>query len=382
MKSHIKVDKKIKIKINNEERSTFDKKYYRRFVCMVHSCMDKPIDSHSISNSISIQSISESDHVVGIKPYDDSNKQDRKFRYEPISHNDALVFKGFCSKHDTTLFKSIDEKEIRTTRNYLLMCYRALCYIKYNARIGSDKMAFRYKGVFKQFSSSSDPTLAPFYLEHDTISDSAEFFKELYDKYTDEDQDNYNFTDYRFTQYGCILHLRTLHYQIPIALNNWHSVIMPSGNLSGILLIVIPYKEMTQIILVQPTGLPEEYSSYLISSLNSDVLLLNLIEKSMSISENWVIKPSVIDKNEQIKKALITDLYYRPFVSRLFEPYDLSIFTELRRKLIESDTISEYLLNHEKDKICNIPERDIEKLEQDFMGFIHDFNSNVFSIIS
>lgn len=382
MKSRIKVDKKVKIQINNEERSEFNKKYYRRFKCMVDSCKDKPIDSHSISNSISIQSISENGHVVGIKPYDDSNEQSRKFRYETISHNSALVFKGFCSDHDTTLFKPIDTKEIRTTRDYFLMCYRALCFIKYNARIGSDKIAFRYKGVYKHFNSSNDPTLTPFYLEHDSISDSADFFKELYDNYTEEDQEGYNFTDYRFTQYGCILHLKTLQYQIPVALNNWHSVITTSGTLSGILLIVIPYKEITQIILVQPTGLPEKQSSYLNSVLNNDISILNLIEKSISISENWVIKPSVIDKDEHIKETLITDLYYRPFVSRLFEPYDLSIFNELRERIIESTLIPEHLLNQEKDKIRNVPERDIEKLEQSFTEFIHEFNSNVFSIIA
>ena len=382
MKSRIIVDKKTKVQINNEERLEFNKKYHRKFECMVNSCMNKPIDSHSISNSISIQSISENDHVVGIKSYDDSNEQARKFRYEPISHNSALVFKGFCSEHDTTLFKSIDTTEIRTTRDYLLMCYRALCYIKYNARIGSDKIAFRYKGVYKQFNGTNDPALEPFYLEHDTISDSADFFKELYDNYSEEDQESYNFSDYRFTQCGCILHLRTLHYQIPVALNNWHSVITTSGKLSGVLLIVIPYKEMTQIILVQPTGLPEEQSSYLNSVLNNDILLLNLIEKSMSISENWVIKPSVIDKDEHIKEVLINDLYYRPFASRLFEPYDLSIFTELRESLIESAQIPEWLLNQEKDKIRNIPVRDIEKLEQGFMEFIHEFSGNIFSIMA
>ena len=102
----------------------------------------------------------------------------------------------------------------------------------------------------------------------------------------------------------------------------------------------------------------------------------------MSISENWVIKPSVIDKDEHIKEALITDLYYRPFASRLFEPYDLSIFTELRESLIESTQIPEWLLNQEKDKFRNIPVRDIEKLEQGFMEFIHEFSGNIFSIMA
>lgn len=107
--------------------------------CLYHSpsgsCLEPVISAHSISRSAALSRIARKGHVY--QP--DSNPFELQRRRGTIEHrlrgiNEATTFTGFCSQHDSSLFKSVDTGSLVPTHEQLFFLhYRALCrelYVK------------------------------------------------------------------------------------------------------------------------------------------------------------------------------------------------------------------------------------------------------------
>jgi len=99
------------------------------------SCPQPVIKAHSISRSAALSKIARSGHVY--QP--DSNpfqlqKQGGTIQHRLKGINEATTFTGFCSQHDSSLFKSVDVGDLVPTHEQLFFLhYRALCrelYVK------------------------------------------------------------------------------------------------------------------------------------------------------------------------------------------------------------------------------------------------------------
>ncbi|WP_260685370.1 SEC-C domain-containing protein [Rhizobium laguerreae] len=100
----------------------------------VDPCSPIITKAHTVQKNGGLAAIAEAGHVLTVKP---SMKelvetgglpQPRK-----VGVNNASVFPGFCSKHDTTIFKAIEGKSLLLTKdNAFLFAYRAISYERFS----------------------------------------------------------------------------------------------------------------------------------------------------------------------------------------------------------------------------------------------------------
>ena len=108
------------------------KAYYKKnahHICFDEGddCSEKIIRSHSIQNSFILDQL-EIDNHLSIFDY----AANGKIQFKKIGRNNASTFTGFCSFHDSNLFKPIDfnsESDVSTlsSEHFVLFHYRTLC---------------------------------------------------------------------------------------------------------------------------------------------------------------------------------------------------------------------------------------------------------------
>lgn len=96
-------------------------------------CSEIIVRAHTVQRKGGLAAIAEAGHVLTVKPTmkeileTGGNPNPRK-----IGVNNASVFPGFCSRHDTTLFKPIEAKSLSlTTDAAFLFSYRAIAYERF-----------------------------------------------------------------------------------------------------------------------------------------------------------------------------------------------------------------------------------------------------------
>ncbi|MET4258250.1 hypothetical protein ABIC09_003192 [Bradyrhizobium sp. S3.12.5] len=99
----------------------------------VDPCSATITKAHTVQKKGGLAAIAEAGHVLTVKPSmkemieTDGNPQPRK-----VGVNNASVFPGFCSRHDTMLFKPIEGKTLSLTKDTaFLFSYRAIAYERF-----------------------------------------------------------------------------------------------------------------------------------------------------------------------------------------------------------------------------------------------------------
>ena len=110
------------------------KKYYnRRGKCFYENCSESSINSHSVPSSwlMSIANEIKSVYQFQYDIFESLVKNEpNPFKPKAISVTKSSTFRGFCSRHDSELFKDLEFKrewEV-SSRNILLLFYRCVCY--------------------------------------------------------------------------------------------------------------------------------------------------------------------------------------------------------------------------------------------------------------
>lgn len=106
------------------------KNIYQTPICLAQGdCNSKIISrSHTISKAISLTHITEKNHVLVRQVNLFANSEKELLSINQLSINDALTFKGFCNKHDTNLFQSLDKSEfVATPEQIFMQAYRCVC---------------------------------------------------------------------------------------------------------------------------------------------------------------------------------------------------------------------------------------------------------------
>lgn len=117
-------------------------------------CSSKIIKAHTIQRRGGLAAISDSNHVLTVKPrmkdmiQSSGNPQPRK-----IGLKDASVFPGFCSKHDSESFKPIEGKTLNLeSRSAFLFSYRAIAYERY-----SKEAEGRFNAIMREVADRGQP---------------------------------------------------------------------------------------------------------------------------------------------------------------------------------------------------------------------------------
>jgi hypothetical protein len=104
-------------------------KIYRTPVCLAQGKCDGVIGkSHTISEATSLKYIAEDGHVLVRRVYLFGKSVQEVLGLKKLSVHEALTFSGFCNRHDTDLFKCLDQSPFMVAPEQLFMqAYRCCC---------------------------------------------------------------------------------------------------------------------------------------------------------------------------------------------------------------------------------------------------------------
>ncbi len=140
--------------VNKGEAISHSQKNASRKCCYIsadlkHECSQNIINAHTVSKSSSLKEIAdESNHVLGLKiNLANIIKNEGKLVPEKIGINQASTFKGFCSKHDKSLFSCVEDKEfVGDSEQCLALMYRSVAKEIYAKEGGLNISEFVKKG--------------------------------------------------------------------------------------------------------------------------------------------------------------------------------------------------------------------------------------------
>lgn len=359
--------------------------------CMYKNCDRYSIGSHAVSKNYHIKQISENNVVMSFMPkrIEDS----KELILQEVGVNNASVFRGFCKEHDD-IFKSVDKNGIRTVDDLFLQCYRSVCYWLHTLTVDGRMMEKIQKDV--------DDTMRTFCAEFIPIFDYNKFrfgdeyqsnkinyvssvqkTKLILEKIIEQNRSQEKLEANKIISIEDIgIYYCRVDESIPVVLNTINTV---NGG-ENIFHIVLPNERHTDIIVINSSFnkilLTEVWQENFSNMLN----IIDLIESWMVACEVWYIKPSVIKNIEKERLDIICqDIRYRQGESKLWEPYDLSIFDELRLKYLSYYKNNNQLLDEreiqENEKFIIKEQMDIEKREKNMikkfneLQFYGDFNS-------
>lgn len=110
----------------NLRSQILQKSIQRKRKCFLSECSENAISSHLLQKNGILNHIVDSGHVyqATFELFPKPN-----YKINKIGINKAMTFKGFCSKHDTTIFKPIEnnkEIDFATHKTKLLFSYRTV----------------------------------------------------------------------------------------------------------------------------------------------------------------------------------------------------------------------------------------------------------------
>jgi hypothetical protein len=125
------------------------------------NCVASAIRAHSVQNSRVLDLLVRDGHVKAPKVRF-SMASGPVFTFDDIGRNQATTFAGFCSEHDASIFKPIDNNAFRSDSEYLfLMAYRAVARELHAQMDGASKIQGGYeKRVELGIDSGDEPTEA------------------------------------------------------------------------------------------------------------------------------------------------------------------------------------------------------------------------------
>lgn len=369
-----------------EEREHFEKitrtnmLRKKKSQCMYPNCNDVSIGSHAISKNYHIKQISERNHVMSFKSR--RNEKSKELYLKKVGINDASVFPGFCKKHDE-IFESIDKKGICTLKELLLQCYRSVCYWLHILTVDGEMIREIQNDVNDTMKAHCLKTIPHF--DYDKFRSDDTYLNSQIDtvSFVDEtklilekvlEKENKQ-TKLDRTQIITIADLEIYYCKIPenipVILNTINSTV--TGNIFH---IVLPNKENTDIIVINASNkkisLYEAWKSRTSNMLN----VIGLIESWMMACEEWYIRPSIITNiSEERREIICQDIRYWNGESKLWQPYDISIFDELRLKYLSyyknNECLSDEREKEEKKKF-GIPNRmSKEEREKNMINKMH-----------
>lgn len=379
-----------------EERRDFDNLFSKKInnyhsksgQCRWPGCTEKPIGSHSISKRISLMPISEDGHMIGKKSKREG--ESKKVSLSQIGINEGLVFRGFCAEHDSE-FNAIDVRGIKTENDLLKQAFRSLHFINFQNDV--------FKVYYPEFAKKtlSEPIISQLYknmlCENPDNKISFNNFKIAVKKDLQDSEDQQKVRIQRVDNILSDLHYlfqskntghiipacycnnllkdnciycRTLPFCIPVAINAKFTFPNVHRNEADLYVVSIPYENSTMLIFLYDKALhPKMCELYKLFDTH-EVYMLSFIENTLVCSDDWLIKPSIITSlNEERYDVFLKDCYY---ISEFnpFAFYDISIFDEIRIRII--DTLGAEIKRNELSKTTNIPVRpsDIERMRRQY----------------
>ena len=326
--------------------------------CMFLSCNDNCIKSHSISRNV-LENISDNNEVImpiidpcnlGKDYHELENTNTPNIDFQRKNIASAGVFRGFCEKHDNAIFQSLDDYGIRTQRDIFLQLYRTTCkYYFSNKNVEKSEW-----NTFQQYYYANPEFERKMFLSINELKDFLEDmlidFPELSAPIPDTEESVSIEPWSNSFEKKCLILYRRIPKDFNFAIEN-NLILKINNNISHCIFVVLPGKEYSNLLAISSV----EVIKLLHSHLYSKIQILNTIESVMMQDSQFYLKPEIIESWNKEKKKIVIDDFFFVTERKFLQEYDVSIFDNLRKKLIENEPLS--IKEHELKKINLLPER-------------------------
>lgn len=326
--------------------------------CMFYGCNDNCIKSHSISRNV-LKSISDNNEVImpiidpcdlGKNYLELENASTPNIDFQRKNITSAGVFRGFCKNHDNAIFQSLDDYGIKTQRDIFLQLYRTTCkYFFSNKNVEKSEW-----NTFKQYYYANPEFEREIFLSifelKNFLEDMLIDFPELAAPIPDTDQ-SFIIEPWSnsFEKKSLILY-RRIPKDFDFAIEN-NLILKINDKILHCIFVILPGKDYSNLLAISSNDVIKMLHSHL----NSKIQILNTIESVMMQDSQFYLKPEIIEKWNREKKKIVIDDFFFVTERKFLQEYDISIFDNLRKELIENETQS--IQEHELQKINLLPKR-------------------------
>ena len=351
-----------KLKLDNEIEKKRNKYFSRKnsLSCLCSSCNYSAVNSHAISEKLSLEPISKGNHL---KYFSSRRSKDTKnFYCEDISIDSATTFKGFCCEHEKLFEKLDNNKDRNSIYELLLQSYRSICFSLYNVQVvekfqkiedsfvknhitceilrshlGEEAYCLTDSQLMQVFEDFCQMHTDKFLEESRILEKYKKYIEntifsadELFKKHTS------SINNFIFCEESCELGIfyKKLDFCVPVALLNHH--MLSICNEKNILLFnVIPYEDCSEIYWIFDKKFINVLKEKWDNMISKDINILNMIERSMVSQEYWYISPNIINGLAGPRLDILKNDVFFNNEHTLFDEYDFSIFDDLRKNMIE-----------------------------------------------
>ncbi|WP_063568442.1 hypothetical protein [Paenibacillus sp. O199] len=342
----------------------------QKSICMYPDCEVEAINSHSISEKQSLETLNEQGEIRNLlAPKSRKAYPNKSMLIEDCGIPHASTFKGFCKLHDE-MFARLDKSGIKSDKDIFRQVFRSLSYHVFREKVIE---VIRPKFKEKLDKEKDEDTHVELDLGYSNAVEQTNTRIEKLDKQRlevkkildimDDKKYTYILTDFTHPDFPVYVMYKKLGFQVPVAVNGKVSFRFRNNSEGvdhNIILNCMPAEHTTDLIIITDKELHTQHSDYLAAIINDDIYILNLIERFMVMNDEWWIKPSIYNNlSEERKQILIEDLYCYGEGFEILGSYDMSIFDELRLQLIDvMDDLAEHRRLHELKKINELPVRE------------------------
>lgn len=306
----------------------------KNYACHYPGCDQKSISSHSISKN-TLHLISSAGHVIVPKfnrarfTKKDLDGRSTNLCFGEVGVDRASTFKGFCYKHDNSIFLNLDDRGIKTKRDIILQVYRTAQKFLFDD-LAHSKAELKIHGYeyhsnsefYSSLSISLDKIIA---LCEDLLVD----FEDLDSVIEIENSKTLSISPFseKVSLDVEILYKR-FETKFPVALQKCFTLRL-NGEYSLSLVIITPGEEFTSVIVLCSS----EFRSKYLSCFSSEINFLNFVESVLMHDSEFYLNKEVVDAwGPERLNAITNDFYF--FNERKFlENYDQSLFDEIRRNI-------------------------------------------------
>lgn len=281
------------------------------FASIFEDCEEKSINSHTISQ-VNLRLLSEKGHLLTYKLPDIFQvvESDTSFnsssKFSKVGLKKASSFPGFCSSHDTSLFKLIDTASLDLSVNSVeLLVFRTFVHEAYK------KLCSQYKTDSYMLSDGvgekeRQMTTEGFQLGYiDLVVQAQRLYKNL-----NSQKHEYKFLEIRFTDLLPFCFISPINFEIkpdfggkdPIAYKTYDTCLIG----------LIPTSSGSKFILAFPKSQWENISIFLKRLGSSKTMLpTQVLQLALESCENLYFRPSWINSLSHEHRELLGNVYHR-----------------------------------------------------------------------
>lgn len=267
-----------------------------KHTCQCDGCNEKAINSHLLQRKGILNHIAENGHVVEIRPTDffkwDSNLPPLEFKLVGITQ--AISLPVFCDKHDTELFKKIEQNtiDLDDLESQLLLSYRVIC-----AEIVKKEQNIE---INKRIKNAHTLDYPDFLLDLETKGyilglRDLKVYKNLVEAELARPTSKFHFAHYTYPKIG-VAASATFSYEVDAATKEGVQKSVEGKVWDGVFIHLIPQETTLEIVI----GYHEDHSNpelitYVESWKELDDIALKLLMTDLFSAriEGWAMSPSL-----------------------------------------------------------------------------------------